>query len=42
MSARLTYIANKACKFAMQPMISAVDNDDVSELVWKEMFQKQL
>lgn len=24
-----TYIAKKACKFAMQPMISAVDNDDV-------------
>lgn len=24
----------KACRFAMQPMISAADYDDVSELVW--------
>lgn len=26
----------------MQPMISAVDNDNVSELVSKEMFQRAL
>lgn len=33
-SVTLRYIAKKACRLAMQPMISAADYDDVSELVW--------
>lgn len=37
---RHTYTAEEACKFAMQSMISAGEDDDLSALVCAEVFSK--